>query len=169
MNDLLKGVIKIDKGVNKRFPGRAISLPKNVDIAMEWLPVADVLLSILQKRMKKLVAQLVLFVSIAELISNAIVNILKDCVDRRRPGLRLKYNSFPSRHTAISFCGAEIICLQEDSNYSKIIGFYLVAITTAALRIRRKKHWFSDVVAGAIIGIISARFSYKIIRRIYNL
>ena len=166
MTDLTKKVKTIDRAVNRNFPGRFISLPKKVDILLEWLPLAYALFSgIIGKRSKKTITETILVISFAQVISNSMVEVLKDKVDRRRPGLSLKYNSFPSRHTAMSFCGAEILCLQKDSKYYEGIAGYFIAGTTAALRIRRKKHWLSDVVAGAIIGIISARLSRQICNR----
>lgn len=43
---------------------------------------------------------------------------------------------------------------------------YTMAATTATLRLYKRKHWFSDVIAGAIIGIVSARLSYLLYKKI---
>jgi membrane-associated phospholipid phosphatase len=160
MADLIKKIKKIDRTVNRNFPGRFISLPKKVDIFLEWLPLAYALFS----GGKKTMTERIFVIAIAQVILNSMVEVLKDKVDRKRPGLSLKYNSFPSRHTAISFCGAEILYLQKDSEFYESAAGYFIAITTAALRLRRKKHWLSDVLAGAVIGIISAKLS----RQLYN-
>jgi len=40
-------------------------------------------------------------------------------------------------------------------------GGYAVAAATGILRLYNNKHWFSDVVAGALIGILSARLAYR--------
>ncbi len=70
-------------------------------------------------------------------------------------------NSFPSGHTATAFAAAEFL-RQEYKSYSPWYGIagYAVATYTAYLRIYNNRHWFSDVVEGAGIGIISTRLGY---------
>ncbi len=69
--------------------------------------------------------------------------------------------SFPSGHTATAFVGAEFF-YQEYKDVSPWYGIagYTLATTTGALRMYNNKHWFSDVVAGASVGIISTKLSY---------
>ena len=40
------------------------------------------------------------------------------------------------------------------------MGGYSVATATAAIRVLGKKHWMSDVVAGAGVGIVSTELAY---------
>ena len=70
-------------------------------------------------------------------------------------------NSFPSGHTATVFTGVEIL-YQEYKHYDPWIGIggYAVAAGVGLLRIHNNRHWASDVVAGAGIGILSAKLSY---------
>lgn len=71
------------------------------------------------------------------------------------------YNSFPSGHTATAFSSAEFL-YQEYKEISPWYGVagYAMATTTGYLRMYNNKHWLSDVVSGAGIGIISAKISY---------
>ena len=71
------------------------------------------------------------------------------------------FRSFPSGHTAIAFAGAEFM-RQEYKSVSPWYGYagYSVAALTGALRMAHNKHWLSDVVAGAGIGILSTKFTY---------
>lgn len=73
-------------------------------------------------------------------------------------------NSFPSGHTAVAFTGAEILW-QEYKNESLWVGIsgYSLATFTAYMRIYNQRHWASDVLAGAGIGILSAKISYWIL------
>lgn len=77
------------------------------------------------------------------------------------------HRSFPSGHTATAFSAAEFMRL-EYKDVSPVYGIaaYAVAATTGALRIYHNNHWFSDVVAGAGIGILSTDLSYFIYPRV---
>lgn len=71
------------------------------------------------------------------------------------------YLSFPSGHTAEAFANAEFM-RQEYKHLSPWYGIagYTLAATTGYLRMYNNKHWLSDVVAGAGIGIASTKFAY---------
>jgi membrane-associated phospholipid phosphatase len=70
--------------------------------------------------------------------------------------------SFPSGHTAEAFVSAEFFHQEYKGrlHWTATATAYGVAVTVAALRMRHNKHWLSDVVAGAGVGIASTRFSY---------
>jgi len=69
--------------------------------------------------------------------------------------------SFPSGHTAQAFLAASIVHNEfRDKSQWYGIGAYTIATSVAALRMINNKHWQSDVVAGAGIGILSAHLGY---------
>jgi membrane-associated phospholipid phosphatase len=74
---------------------------------------------------------------------------------------------FPSGHTANAFRGAEI-WHQELKNSNKILSYsgYLIAIGTGMLRIYDKDHLFSEVIAGAGLGILSTKLTYFIFDKV---
>lgn len=88
------------------------------------------------------------------------VNIIKNNTNIRRPSGRSQ-SSFPSGHTAISFMAAEFLHQEygQVSLWYSIAG-YSMATTTGFLRMYNDKHWFSDVLAGAGIGILSTKIAY---------
>lgn len=88
------------------------------------------------------------------------VTLLKHTSARLRPD-GSSYTSFPSGHTALAFAGAEFL-KQEYKDLSPWYGFagYAVATATGTLRMYNNKHWFSDVVTGAGIGILSTKIAY---------
>jgi membrane-associated phospholipid phosphatase len=75
--------------------------------------------------------------------------------------------SFPSGHSTTAFASAEYL-YQEYKDISPWYGYagYTVATTTAVLRLYNKKHWLSDVIAGAGIGILSTKASYLLYPKI---
>ena len=71
------------------------------------------------------------------------------------------FNSFPSGHTTTAFMGAEMLRREYGEDYPGIaIAGYTVATGVGLLRIYNNRHWVSDVVAGAGIGILSASIMY---------
>ncbi|PCJ64139.1 MAG: PA-phosphatase [Bacteroidetes bacterium] len=74
-----------------------------------------------------------------------------------------EYTSFPSGHSAFAFASAEFLRLEyrDRSPWYGIIG-YAVASTTGVLRIHNNKHWFTDVTAGAGLGILATNTAYWI-------
>lgn len=72
--------------------------------------------------------------------------------------------SFPSGHTATAFVSAHILFKEyKDANFVLGISGYAVATATGVLRVMNNKHWVSDVVAGAGIGILSAEAAYLLL------
>lgn len=66
--------------------------------------------------------------------------------------------SLPSGHTAAAFALAT--SLGDASGNGVVKGLlYTAAAGTGFARIAQHKHWFGDVVAGALIGVASARFA----------
>lgn len=96
----------------------------------------------------------------ATLLLYSSVNIVKNNTNIRRPSGRSQ-SSFPSGHTAISFMAAEFLHQEygHESLWYSIAG-YSIATTTGFLRIYNDKHWFSDILAGAGIGILSTKIAY---------
>jgi len=58
-----------------------------------------------------------------------------------------RYNSFPSRHTAVAWAVATPFALEYDANW-----LYAVAAITNVARVGSRQHWYSDTVAGSVIG-----------------
>lgn len=98
--------------------------------------------------------------SVAHIIMGSSVNLLKKSVPIMRPDFSAS-NSFPSGHTATAFVGAELIW-QEYSHQSVWygIGAYTIAAGTGFFRMYNNRHWLSDVVMGAGIGILSTKMAY---------
>ena len=88
------------------------------------------------------------------------VNSLKSTTRVMRPDDSSR-NSFPSGHTATAFMGAELL-RREYWDVSPWIGVagYAVAAGTGFFRMYNNRHWLTDVLAGAGIGILSVEAAY---------
>jgi PAP2 superfamily len=69
-------------------------------------------------------------------------------------------NSFPSGHTAQAFASATLFAdyFAQDNPWLKVAA-YATATSVGILRVMNNRHWVPDVIAGAGIGIISAKLS----------
>lgn len=96
----------------------------------------------------------------AYLLRGSTVYGLKTLTKVERPDHSAR-NSFPSGHTATAFMGAEFL-RREYWHVSPWIGVagYVVAAGTGFMRMYNNKHWFTDVIAGAGIGILSVEAAY---------
>jgi hypothetical protein len=96
------------------------------------------------------------------LIMKSSVEILKTKVPVERPRGTLR--SFPSGHTAVTVWSAHIIHREYGSHSPWIsLSGYLLAVTTGTLRMLHSAHWFSDVLMGAGIGLLSAEIGYQML------
>ena len=77
--------------------------------------------------------------------------------------------SFPSGHTATAFMTATMLS-KEYGHLSPWVGIgaYSVATTTGLMRVVNNKHWLSDVLTGAGIGIISTELGYWVADRLFR-
>lgn len=93
-------------------------------------------------------------------IAYSTTSVVKGLVNKHRPNER-DFRSFPSGHATIAFAGAEIIN-QEYGHLSPwySVAGYTLASATSILRIYNNEHWFSDVVTGSGVGILSTKVAY---------
>ncbi|WP_229370386.1 phosphatase PAP2 family protein [Fibrivirga algicola] len=71
--------------------------------------------------------------------------------------------SFPSGHTSFAFAGAGVLDREfGQANVLIPIAGYAMAGTTGYLRMVNDKHWISDVLVGAGIGLLSAEAAYHV-------
>ncbi len=94
------------------------------------------------------------------IIASAVVTPTKHLTKKWRPDGSNRL-SFPSGHTEQAFVAAEFLRMEykDVSPWYGIAG-YSAAAVTGYLRIYNNRHWVSDVIAGAGIGILSVQFVY---------
>ncbi len=99
------------------------------------------------------------YLLISNLITATITHTIKRTSGKIRPNNGS--HSFPSGHTSFSFTNATVLYneFKDTSPYLAYSG-YLFSTTTGALRIANNKHWLSDVLVGAGIGILVTELVY---------
>lgn len=93
-------------------------------------------------------------------ITASAINSLKYTTRITRPDGSTQ-NSFPSGHTATAFMTATMFNREYGTRYPWL-GFtaYAAASTTGLMRMANNRHWLSDVLTGAGIGILSTEIGY---------
>ena len=97
------------------------------------------------------------------------VNGIKYTASEMRPD-GTTANSWPSGHTATAFVGATILHKEYGltrSPWYSVVG-YSAATATGIMRVLNNRHWVSDVLSGAGIGIVSGELAYLLSDLIYK-
>ncbi len=100
-------------------------------------------------------------------VGGAAALLLKSAVGRRRPDVvpntafsfrpfTFKGNSLPSGHTTVAFALATSLAAETKDHWTDAL-FFGAASLTGFSRINDDRHWLSDIVFGAAVGIVSAR------------
>jgi len=103
-------------------------------------------------------------------IASVAVSVKKYPLGRERPYENASFSggslrpmsgstALPSGHTAAAFALATSLADVVDHPVADV-AFYGLASGTAFARMADRKHWFSDVVAGAIVGTVSAKLAH---------
>lgn len=101
-------------------------------------------------------------------LMGSVVNALKQTTHVMRPD-GSNARSFPSGHTATAFMTATMLTKEYGHKSPWIgIGAYTVATATGLMRMANNKHWLSDVLTGAGIGILSTELGYYLANLIFK-
>ena len=144
-----------------RAPLRALT---HLGTGAVWITVYALFFIFLQNHFTQLILTLIL----AEVIGLLTIIVLRYMTKRKRPIIHYKYlsltpwnrYSFPSHHALRSFIIAVIL----GTYYPWLLPFLLVmAATVSFSRIYLLKHYLSDVLVGALLGILLATASQRFI------
>ena len=102
-------------------------------------------------------------------ICATVVNGLKYSIKTERPD-GSKRNSFPSGHTTVAFMTATMLHKEygETRSYWYSVFGYGVAMATGISRQFNNRHWVSDVMFGAGLGILSTELGYFLAELIFK-
>lgn len=142
----------------------------HIDNYLQWAPAASTFaLGFAGVKGRHNFTDRALIFGMAELIQSSVVASVKKISGEMRPNGESN-QSFPSGHTSNAFTGAEFMRLEykDVSPWYGVYG-YVLAASTGILRMYNNKHWLSDVVAAAGVGILSTDFTYFIYPKIKRL
>lgn len=107
--------------------------------------------------------------AISAAIMGSIVNTVKYSAKVERPDGSSR-NSFPSGHTANSFMNATFVHKEYGQFRHPLysVAAYTMATATAVGRQLNNRHWISDVLAGAGIGILSTELGYLFADKLFK-
>lgn len=161
---IARGALSIDSRFDhklQRYVTDNVKGKLRIDDQLQYLPIAEVfVLPNLGIEPAHNLKERVLIGAAAYAMTAVFVNSMKYTIRQLRPDNSTR-NSFPSGHTATVFTGVEML-YQEYKHSQPWVGImgYVVATGVGLLRIYNNRHWASDVVAGAGIGILSTKLSY---------
>jgi len=103
-------------------------------------------------------------------ISVGVASTIKYTAKVERPSGEHETNSFPSGHTTNAFMNATFLHKEYGQYRSPLysVAGYTVATATGISRELNNRHWISDVLAGAGIGILSTEVAYLLADKIYK-
>lgn len=156
------GLKSVNEGIREELWEEEEPHPKTkIDNYLQWVPAATVYaLNAFGIKGAHDFGDRTIIYGLSTAIMGTAVYCTKDLSKQWRPDISDRH-SFPSGHTATAFAAAEFLRKEywQVSPWYGIAG-YAVAATTGYLRMYNNKHWFSDVVAGAGIGILSTDLAY---------
>ncbi len=132
----------------------------DIDDYIQYAPIAILYISdLLGAKHRNNAFNQTKYLIISELTTSLITGSLKRLTHSTRPnGNPL---AFPSGHTSQAFTGATVL-FQETKDYCLPLAYsgYLFSTATGILRVTNNKHWVSDVLVGAGIGILVTNLVY---------
>ena len=132
----------------------------SIDDYAQYAPIAELFIAdILVTGSKNHWFDQTKYLLISQIITSGITRGLKELTLKTRPNG--DPFSFPSGHTSYAFTNASVLYNEYYETYPVIAySGYVFATTTGAFRMINNKHWLSDVLVGAGIGIIVTNFVY---------
>jgi len=134
---------------------------RHLDDYMQYAPAAVMLgMKVAGVQSRSSWGRMLVSDAFSALLMGGVVNTLKQTTNVERPDGSNKH-SFPSGHTATAFMTATMFTKEYGHESPWVgVGAYSVATATGLMRMANNKHWLSDVLTGAGIGILSTEVGY---------
>ena len=139
----------------------AVGRAQIIDDALQYVPMAAAIgLDYCGEEARHPLRERIAVTATSYVALTAVTGALKLTVKEWRPD-GSDNRSFPSGHAARAFAGAELV--RSEYGWRWGAGAYAVAAGVGLLRIAGEHHYAHDVLAGAAVGIFSARLAYWVL------
>lgn len=165
----INDISKLDNRIMRHMQARYPTEPFNAADYLMWVPSASVYAmdAFKVKTAHKFKQHLLL--DAGSIAITGSLGLGMRIISRNIKSFNTDNTEFPSGHTANAFRGAEILHQELKQNHNLLsYSGYVVATAVGFCRIYGKEHYFSQVVAGAGLGIISTKLTYWIFDKIKN-
>ena len=146
---------------------------KSTDVVLKYVPVlpmvVDLGLGLTGVPVKHDLQDRFIEAGLASFVAGGTCLLLKHVVSTRRPDATNDH-SFPSGHTVLGFVGAELVRM--NYGWAWGLGAYVVASGVAFMRVYSGRHWVSDILFGAGLGILGAHVGEWLLeptKRLFNI
>lgn len=156
-----------DPGIRQFRNKHFYKFRQRYDDYVQYLPATTVFIrKLINKKQRKTLKRTLLSYAISYAIMGLCVNSLKKITGVQRPD-GSTFNSFPSGHAATAFMNARFMDREfRDANQWYTTGAYMAASSVGVGRMLNNRHWASDVVVGASMGVLAVEAGYFITDKI---
>ena len=142
---------------------------RHADDYMQYAPAAIMLgMKVAGVQSRSSWGRMIVSDAFSAILMGSVVNTLKRTTNVERPDGSNRH-SFPSGHTATAFMTATMFNKEYEHKSPWIgVGAYSMATVTGLMRMANNKHWLSDVLTGAGIGILSTEIGYYLADLIFK-
>lgn len=158
----------LGKAIHRYFLVHAPFYQSSLDKKFKWVPFATVgVLKLFGVKTTSGWMRQILLAATTETIRYLVTDNLKKLTSNQRPFPYTGHHSFPSGDTSSSFAGAEFMHAELKKTLPVLsCAGYGAGIVTGTIRLMKNRHWLKDVVAGALIGLASAKLAYFIVDKL---
>lgn len=156
-NTILVSKYEVQDYIRKQAP----NFNNHADNILQYVPAAlPYALDLVKIKSRHPIGKRTLLSAESIVLSTLASSSLKRVFDDIRPNGN-GYESFPSGHTTLAFTGAAVLAKEYGKKYPWIKwSGYGIATVVGVFRMLNNKHWLSDVMGGAAVGMFSADAVY---------
>jgi membrane-associated phospholipid phosphatase len=167
LKPVIPDISKVDNRIMTHVQERYGGLQYNAADYLMWAPSATVYVMDAFKAKSTHNFKQHLILDAGSIVITGALGFGMRVISRNIKSFNTNNTDFPSGHTANAFRGAEILH-QELKDKHPLLSYsgYVIATSVGVLRIYGKQHYFSEVLAGAGLGILSTKITYWIFDKI---
>lgn len=167
LKPFVSGIRNLDDSIYSNIKTNHPGFHTNAEEYLMWAPSASIYLLDAFKVRTQHTFKEHLIIDAGSIVITGGIGYAMRLVSRHINAYTTHNTEFPSGHTANAFRGAEIFH-QELKGRSPLLSYsgYLVATSVGIIRIYKQAHLFTEVLAGAGLGILSTKLTYWVFDKV---